>query len=140
MADADARVTSKQERAVRRINQRFWLLAGLALLVLVISPLLFWLFEHERNADVEEVPSSYLWLVRTLIEVHRPAVLMVTHDVEEALLLADRVLVMADGGIVHDEVVALPRPRRRDHPDIVRRRAHLLSLLGVDEGALAPAQ
>ena len=78
-------------------------------------------------------------LVRTLVEVHRPAVLMVTHDVEEALLLADRVLLIADGGIAHDEHVPLPRPRRRDHPEIVRRRAHLLSLLGVDEGALSPA-
>ncbi|WP_193605044.1 ABC transporter ATP-binding protein [Nocardioides dongkuii] len=79
-------------------------------------------------------------LVRTLVDVHRPAVLMVTHDVEEALLLADRVLVIADGGIAYDEVVPLPRPRRRDHPEIVRRRAHLLGVLGVDEGALAPAR
>lgn len=70
-------------------------------------------------------------LVQQLVEVHRPAVLMVTHDVEEALLLADRVLVMADGGIAHDEQVTVPRPRRRDHPEIVRRRAHLLGLLGV---------
>jgi voltage-gated potassium channel len=68
MADADARRTAKQERAVRRINRRFWQLAGLALFVLVISPLLFWFFEHDRNADVEEVPSSYLWILRTLIE------------------------------------------------------------------------
>ncbi|WP_185995634.1 ABC transporter ATP-binding protein [Nocardioides campestrisoli] len=70
-------------------------------------------------------------LVRRLIAAHGPAVLMVTHDVEEALLLADRVLVMADGGFVHDERLDLPQPRRRDDPEIVRRRAHLLGLLGV---------
>ncbi len=74
-------------------------------------------------------------LVRNLVEQHRPAVLMVTHDVEEALLLADRVLLIADGGIAHDERIDLPRPRRRDHPDVVRRRAHLLGLLGVVEEA-----
>ncbi len=70
-------------------------------------------------------------LVQALVEVHRPAVLMVTHDVEEALLLADRVLVMESGRIVHDERIDLPRPRRRDHPEIVRRRIALLGLLGV---------
>ena len=68
MADADARARGKQDRAVRRINQRFWQLAGLALVVLVLSPLLFWLFEHERNSDVDEIPDAYLWIVRTLIE------------------------------------------------------------------------
>jgi voltage-gated potassium channel len=68
MADANTRTRGKQERAVRRINQRFWQLAGLALLILVLAPLLFWFFEHERNTDVEEVPSAYLWIVRTLIE------------------------------------------------------------------------
>ncbi|GAA1510423.1 ABC transporter ATP-binding protein [Nocardioides humi] len=78
-------------------------------------------------------------LVQTLVETHQPAVLMVTHDVEEALLLADRVLVMDAGGLVHDERIDLPRPRRRDHPEIVRRRAALLGLLGVDQGAPASA-
>jgi voltage-gated potassium channel len=68
MADADARAKGKQERAVRRISQRFWQLSGLALFVLVMAPLLFWAFEHERNADVAEVDSAYLWIVRTLIE------------------------------------------------------------------------
>jgi sulfonate transport system ATP-binding protein len=38
-------------------------------------------------------------LVRALIARHRPAVLLVTHDVDEAILLADRVLVMRDGTI-----------------------------------------
>jgi len=67
MAAAVARA-GKQERAVRRINRRFWQLAGLALFVLIMAPLLFWAFEHERNPDVEKIPSVYLWLVRTLIE------------------------------------------------------------------------
>src|SRR5687768_4005863 len=68
MADASARTTAKQDRAVRRINRRFWQLAGLALVILVISPFLFWFFEHEENTDVDEVPDAYLWIVRTLIE------------------------------------------------------------------------
>jgi voltage-gated potassium channel len=68
MADADGRTTAKQERAVRRINRRFWQLAALALLVLVVSPFLFWFFEHRENPDVDEVPDAYLWIVRTLIE------------------------------------------------------------------------
>ena len=68
MADAGARATSKQDRAARRINRRFWQLAGLALFVLVLSPLAFWFFEHDSNTDVEEIPSAYLWILRTLIE------------------------------------------------------------------------
>lgn len=78
-------------------------------------------------------------LVQRLVEVHRPAVLMVTHDVEEALLLADRVLVMDAGVIVHSEQIDLARPRRRDHPEIVRRRIALLGLLGVHEGSAKSA-
>ena len=35
-------------------------------------------------------------LVLRLWERHRPAVLLVTHDVDEALVLADRVLVLAE--------------------------------------------
>jgi voltage-gated potassium channel len=68
MADERAGATTKQERAARRINHRFWQLAGLALFVLVMAPLLFWAFEHERNGDVEHIRSAYLWIVRTLIE------------------------------------------------------------------------
>ena len=74
-------------------------------------------------------------LVNRLWQTHGPAVLLVTHDVEEALLLADRVLVIEDACIAYDEPFDLPRPRRRDDPELVARRRELLTLLGVDYDA-----
>ena len=52
-------------------------------------------------------------LVDDLWVRHQPAVLLVTHDVDEALLLADRILVLDEGRIVATHHVDLPRPRRR---------------------------
>jgi sulfonate transport system ATP-binding protein len=71
-------------------------------------------------------------LVLGLWERHRPAVLLVTHDVDEALALADRVLVLADGRIVHQSRIDLDRPRDRDHHELINLRDRLLSELGVD--------
>ena len=61
-------------------------------------------------------------LVLRLWERHRPAVLLVTHDVDEALILADRVLVLASGRIVFSGPVEVPRPRDRDHPGLTALR------------------
>ena len=74
-------------------------------------------------------------LVNELWQLHGPAVLLVTHDVEESLLLADRVLVVDGGRIAYDERFDLERPRRRDHPDLVARRRELLERLGVEQAA-----
>ncbi|MFD5569104.1 ABC transporter ATP-binding protein [Streptomyces cadmiisoli] len=63
------------------------------------------------------------------------AVLLVTHDVEEAVLLADRVLVMDDGVIAHEQPVDLERPRDLTDPRFARLRAQLLQRLGVDPTA-----
>ncbi|MEV7780210.1 ABC transporter ATP-binding protein [Kitasatospora sp. NPDC088351] len=83
-------------------------------------------------------------LVIDLWRLHRPAVLFVTHDVDEALLLADRALLMADGGIADEVRVGLPRPREVTDPEFGRLRSRLLGGLGVavpgaaDAGPPAP--
>ena len=71
-------------------------------------------------------------LVLSLWRVHSPALLLVTHDVDEAVALADRVLVLEHGRIAAEEIIGLPRPRLRGGAfQAIRRR--LLSALGVDE-------
>ncbi len=78
-------------------------------------------------------------LVAELWQRHRCAVLLVTHDVEEALLLADRVLVMDEGVIAHEWVVELPRPRSVEDAGFATARARLLAWLGVGR-APGPAE
>jgi sulfonate transport system ATP-binding protein len=79
-------------------------------------------------------------LLRQLCERHRPAVLLVTHDVDEALLLADRVLVLDEGHLTTDVVVDVPAPRRRTDPRFDELRAGLLAALHVGEPLLVPAR
>jgi len=70
-------------------------------------------------------------LVLALWRRHAPTVLIVTHDVDEAITLADRVLVLDGGRIAAEEQITLPRPREVDATfQAVRRR--LLGHLGVD--------
>jgi sulfonate transport system ATP-binding protein len=71
-------------------------------------------------------------LVLGLWRRHRPAVLLVTHDVDEALALADRVLVLGDGSISYESRIELDRPRDRDHHELTELRARLLAELGVN--------
>jgi sulfonate transport system ATP-binding protein len=70
-------------------------------------------------------------LVLDLWSRHRPGVLLVTHDVDEALLLADRVLVLGEGRIAYEARVEADRPRRTH--DLITLRAELLERLGVEE-------
>ncbi|MFE2940740.1 ABC transporter ATP-binding protein [Streptomyces sp. NPDC059255] len=77
-------------------------------------------------------------LVAELWQRRGCAVLLVTHDVEEALLLADRALVMRDGAIAYETPVALERPRTVGDPGFAALRARLLAELGVDEHPAGP--
>jgi sulfonate transport system ATP-binding protein len=65
-------------------------------------------------------------LVEQLWSRARFTTVLVTHDVEEAVLLSDRVLVLEAGAIVDDLEVRLPRPRSREQPEIGRLTAQLL--------------
>jgi sulfonate transport system ATP-binding protein len=72
-------------------------------------------------------------LLLDLYRRHTPAVLLVTHDVEEAIALADRIIVLTDGIISLDVEVAVPKPRARDSHEFATLRRRLLAELGVAE-------
>ena len=74
-------------------------------------------------------------LLGELYERHVPAVLLVTHDVDEAILLADRVVVLTDGRISLDVVVEVDGARGarvRSDSGFEALRHQLLRELGVD--------
>lgn len=72
-------------------------------------------------------------LVADLCRRYQPAVLLVTHDVDEAIQLADRVLVLIDGRVAVDERIDLAHPRRRGGQEFDRLRAQFFEALGVTE-------
>ena len=65
---------------------------------------------------------------------HGFAALLVTHDVDEALLLADRALLLDGGRIAEEITVPLTYPRAPDDPGFGPLRRHLLDRLGVPVG------
>jgi sulfonate transport system ATP-binding protein len=71
-------------------------------------------------------------LVIELWRRHSIAILVVTHDVDEALALADRIVVMDGGRMAHEWRIGARRDdRAHTKPEIARLRAELLEALGV---------
>ena len=79
-----------------------------------------------------------LELARLLREQPRTVVL-VTHDIEEAAQLADRVLLLTEQPArIRDEVrLSTPRPRDPTQPEVVRAVHHILTELGLEKEARA---
>jgi ABC-type nitrate/sulfonate/bicarbonate transport system ATPase subunit len=72
------------------------------------------------------------WLADALAREPR-TVLLVTHDVEEAVLLADRIVLLSPrpGRVVATLDVALPRPRHRSDQQVVALRERAMEVLGA---------
>jgi sulfonate transport system ATP-binding protein len=69
--------------------------------------------------------------VGTLWRHHQVATLFVTHDIDEALLLADRIILLERGVIESETPVLMPHPRHRESARFVALRRELLARLGV---------
>lgn len=65
-------------------------------------------------------------LIESLWNEHGFTAVLVTHDVSEAVALADRVLLIEDGRIALDERIRMPRPRSRGHAEFAGLEARIL--------------
>lgn len=77
-------------------------------------------------------------LVIDLWRVHGPSIMLVTHDVDEALLLADRAVVLDGGRLIAEMRLDQARPRDPASGAFGAQRRTLLQLLGVTNTAPQP--
>ncbi|TSD57037.1 ABC transporter ATP-binding protein [Variovorax sp. KBS0712] len=81
--------------------------------------------------------TSMQLLLEGLLARRPRTVLLVTHDVEEALVLADRVLLMRDGRVARDLFIDHERPRHRGDPELAALKEELLEGLVSAQAAQA---
>ena len=103
---------------------------------LMVKPEILYMDEPFGSLDALTRLRMRTELLRILSR-ERHTVLLVTHDVEEALQLADRVIVLSPrpARIQTAVDVALPRPRSLSNPDFLALKVSLLKELGVDESS-----
>lgn len=92
-----------------------------------IEPEILLLDEPFMSLDLPTATELREWLL-SLWERHRPTVLFITHDLREALVLANRILFLSGrpGKVVLDYHVPLPRPRHLNDSELVAVHEELL--------------
>lgn len=95
---------------------------------LVAEPKLLLLDEPFSALDAETT-GRLVDEVERLFRDKDMAFLMVSHSVEDAVLLADEILIVGDGTIAARMPVHAPRPRRRDDAETLRIAAHAKELI-----------
>jgi sulfonate transport system ATP-binding protein len=73
-------------------------------------------------------------LIENLWQQHRFTALLVTHDVQEAIVLADRVILIEDGAITLNKKIDLPRPRQRGSAAFAALEEQVLQRVLFQEG------
>ena len=77
-------------------------------------------------------------LIEGLWRTHGFTALLVTHDVQEAVALADRVVLIEDGQIALDETITLPRPRSHGDAGFAAVEKRILDRVLQKPGAAEP--
>lgn len=100
---------------------------------LIMNPSLLLMDEPFSALDYQSRLEMQNLMLR-LWEVHRPTILLVTHDVEESILVADRIIVMSKrpGRILREFKVPFGRPRNislMKNPEFNNLKADILGLL-----------
>ncbi len=77
--------------------------------------------------------------VRSIVKRLGVSLIMVTHDIDEAVLMADRTLIMAGapGTVVELVPIELDGPRERDDPSVLAVRRHLMERFEIAEAQIA---
>ena len=123
----DVRAPDRIHRALELVGMRRWVSAyphqlsgGMAQRVNLARALCqnrdLWLLDEPFSALDAINRRQLQGELSRIWETQRPTVLLVTHDVTEAVLLSDRILTMTDGTFTRDRTVDIPRPRV--HTDI----------------------
>ncbi|HWV18109.1 MAG TPA: ATP-binding cassette domain-containing protein [Rhodocyclaceae bacterium] len=79
-------------------------------------------------------------LIEQIWRQHQFTAVLVTHDVGEAVALADRVLLIENGRITLDQTIVLQRPREHGTPDFANFEHHILKRLTTVEAINARNQ
>jgi len=97
---------------------------------LAVDPLVLLMDEPFAALDAQTRGSMQREMVRIWAE-DRKTVILVTHSIEEAIILADRIVVMSrrPGTVKADLRVDLPRPRREDDPRFLALKREIRELI-----------
>ncbi|WP_253896147.1 ATP-binding cassette domain-containing protein [Solibacillus sp. R5-41] len=68
-------------------------------------------------------------LIETIWQKNHFTALLVTHDVSEAVRLADRIILIEDGSIAFDKTILVPRPRKLTNPLLIELEEKILNRL-----------